>query len=437
MEKMRKISGFTNVFKMSVLSGAALILGGVGVAEASTVWQDKLYDDYNLEVNGFVEGRLGTRIRQDHNEKDLSISEARLQLDINKMFNIGVLKVKGDLVADQVMEEFSGSLREANYSFSPADMIDLKIGRQVLTWGTGDLVFINDMFPKDWQSFFIGRDNEYLKAPSDAIKTSLFLGDYSLNLVYTPLFNGSDYINGERLSFYNKMAGSFAGRDQRMIDDERNSVFDDAEYAVRLATNVGSAELALYGYSGFWQEPEGVDMNSGLAFYPRISVYGASGRAPIFGGIGNIETGYYDSREDASGEDPSIRNGEIRFLIGYERELGSDFTGAIQYYLEWMQDYGQYEQTLPVNMPMKDEYRHMVTIRLTKMALDQRLILSVFNYYSPSDRDGYIRPKVTYKIDDNWQVEGGANIFWGDNDYTFWGSFKKNSNVFSGLRYSF
>ncbi|MFW6031595.1 MAG: hypothetical protein ACOC9T_03300, partial [Myxococcota bacterium] len=32
--------------------------------------------------------------------------------------------------------------------------------------GTGDLVFLNDLFPKDWRSFLLGRDLDYLKAPS-------------------------------------------------------------------------------------------------------------------------------------------------------------------------------------------------------------------------------------------------------------------------------
>ncbi len=49
-------------------------------------------------------------------------------------------------------------------------MVNLKIGRQVFTWGTGDYLFINDLFPKDYESFYIGRDDEYLKRPSEAVK---------------------------------------------------------------------------------------------------------------------------------------------------------------------------------------------------------------------------------------------------------------------------
>ena len=44
----------------------------------------------------------------------------------------------------------------------------------MLTWGTGDLLFINDLFPKNWKSLAIGRDDEYLKDPSGAVKASFF-----------------------------------------------------------------------------------------------------------------------------------------------------------------------------------------------------------------------------------------------------------------------
>ena len=54
--------------------------------------------------------------------------------------------------------------------------LDVKLGRQVLTWGTGDLLFLNDLFPKDWVSFFAGRDDEYLKAPSNTLRATQYNG---------------------------------------------------------------------------------------------------------------------------------------------------------------------------------------------------------------------------------------------------------------------
>ena len=154
-------------------------------------------------------------------------------------------------------------------------------------------------------------------------------------------------------------------------------------------------------------------------------------------GIGNIETGYYDSYQDSAGDDPLIRNSEFRILGGYERELGRNLTGGIQYYLEWMMDHSEYESSLPAGAEPKNEFRHVLTFRLTKLMMNQNLTLSLFTYYSPSDEDAYFRPKAHYKVSDRWAVEAGANIFTGEDDHTFFGQFEDNTNVYAGTRYSF
>ena len=179
-----------------------LLFSGQGLicnASASDIG-DWLYDQYEAELFGFAEARQGWRLQDDPFEKDESVSEVRMQLDLSKEFKAGTGKIKGDLAGDRVLEEVRGELRELNFSFSPLDYMDVKAGRQIQTWGTGDLLFINDLFPKDWESFFIGRDDEYLKAPSDSVRASLYFDFINVDLSYSPLFKGSVYINGSRLS---------------------------------------------------------------------------------------------------------------------------------------------------------------------------------------------------------------------------------------------
>lgn len=398
-------------------------------------WRTWLSDNYQIDLNGFLEVRTGWRLQNDPNQDDASINEMRLQLDFNRDLDWGILKLKGDLVSDLVDEETRAELREFNLLFSPLEMMDVKIGRQVITWGTGDLLFINDLFPKDWESFFIGRDDEYLKAPSCAIKASLFFDFLDLDLVYVPLFNNSEYIDGSRISYWNSMLGRTAGQDFVFADEERDNYGSDFEFAARLAKTINGAEVALYSYYGFWKTPEGVIPAISRLFYPRLAVYGASLRAPLLGGIGNLEFGYYDSLEDHGGADPFIRNSEWRFLTGFEHELARDFTGSIQYYVEYMQDYRAYKQT--AGPLAKDEFRHLLTLRLTKMLLNQNLRVSLFVYYSPSDKDSYLRPKVHYKINDSLAVDAGFNLFFGSDDHTFFGQFEDNTNIYTGLRWSF
>lgn len=410
------------------------IIGTGGRVSASELG-DWMYDTYDTELYGYVEVRQGIRLQNDLYEDDETISEVRAQLILSKDFGWGIGRFKGDAVGDRVLEEVRGELRELNLTFSPSDMMDMKIGRQTQTWGTGDLLFINDLFPKDWESFFIGRDDEYLKAPSDSVRASLFFDRINIDISYSPLFNASEYINGHRLSYWN--GSRIAGKDSPFNDHERSRIFRDDELAVRMSKTIEAVEVAVYGYTGFWQTPEGINSSTGRGIYPRLRVIGGSMRAPLGGGIGNIEAGYYDSSQDSSGNDPLIRNSELRFLGGYERELGMDFTGSVQYYLEWMSDYDEYRTALPPGSAEKDEYRHLLTLRLTKLMMNQTLKLSLFSYYSPSDQDGYVRPKAHYKVSDRLAVETGGNIFFGEDEHTFFGQFNDNTNLYAGVRYNF
>ena len=161
----------------------------------------------------FLRCAVECRTQDDPNAKDISVMETRLQADLFTYTDWIEFKLKGDVWADGVTEKGDGDLREAWFFKRPFDFMDLKIGRQILTWGTGDLVFLNDLFPKDWQSYFIGRDSEYLKAPSDAAKISLFSELASIDLVYTPQFDPDRYITGEYISYWDATAASHAGQD--------------------------------------------------------------------------------------------------------------------------------------------------------------------------------------------------------------------------------
>jgi hypothetical protein len=53
-----------------------------------------------------------------------------------------MVKFKNDFLADPVVDDYLADLRELSLIFFPLDFVDVKIGRQVLTWGTGDLLFM-------------------------------------------------------------------------------------------------------------------------------------------------------------------------------------------------------------------------------------------------------------------------------------------------------
>lgn len=397
---------------------------------------------------GFWDVRAGMRTQDDPYQESFTLGEARLQLGADRRWRGAGVKLIGDILYDPVADEHEVDLnrgegwvdlRQANVSLTPLSFLDLKLGRQILTWGTGDLVFINDNFPKDWRSFFTGRDVEYLKAPSDALKGSFFTSWANMDVVYTPQFDADRFLTGRRLSLYNPALGRLSGDDAVLPARLPDDWFTDDEWAVRLYGNVGGYELAVYGYDGFWKSPGGRTADGKLAF-PALAVYGGSARGTVPGGIGNAEFGYFDSRDDPHGTDPAVKNSEWRALLGYERDLknlASDLTLGLQYYLEHMRHYAAYRRHLPAGVPPRDEDRHLCTFRITKLLLRQNLELSLFLYYSPSDRDGYARPRASYKVTDHWQIAAGGNMIRGDDNHTFFGQLEDNSNVYVASRYSF
>lgn len=398
-----------------------------------------------LPITGFLEGRVGPRLQGDPNEGAFTIGEVRLRLETQWEPGEFVVRVVGDGVFDEIVDEREPDLetgegafdlREANLVWRPLSFADLKIGRQILTWGVGDLIFINDLFPKDFKSFFIGRDDEYLKAPSDALRLSLFHEIVNVDLVYTPRFDADRFIDGTRLSYFNPVAGGIVGEDFVLSPLTPDDWFSDDEFAARAYRQIGAFEVAAYGYVGYFKGPSGLTA-TGDFFFPELAVYGASLRGPLRGGVVTAEFGRYISRDDLTGVDPLVPNSDFRILVGYEKEVAEELTASIQYFAQVRSDHDAFLAALPVGARPRDHTRHLLTVRLTKLALNQNLTLSAFNFWSPNEHDGHVRLRASYKLDDNWLVEGGGNVFYGPREDIFFSQLKDNTNLFFAARRSF
>jgi len=131
-----------------------------------------------LPVRGFLQGAVSGRVGDPEPcptsqaracREDVLIGEERLQLELSRSWGVIGAAGKLDLFHDAVDNEADVDLREA-YLDLRHGIADLRIGRQILTWGLGDLIFINDVFPKDRVAFISGFPLEYLKKGSGKIK---------------------------------------------------------------------------------------------------------------------------------------------------------------------------------------------------------------------------------------------------------------------------
>jgi len=367
-------------------------------------WGEDLGDEEQGTVwTGFAGAGLGTRFSDDELVSSRNtLEEIRLRVEAAWQPDDVTLSLKTDVSYDGIEDTWSADLRDLTAAFSIGESVDVKVGRQVQTWGTGDLVFLNDLFPKDYVSFFAGRDDEYLKAPGNALRLTRYSSAINIDFVWTPVFEPDVYLTGERFSFYSPIAGENIAPQPLFSAPEPDKTFSNGEFALRLYRTVASTEYAFYAYRGFSKQPSFVPMNS----------YGASIRRPIGRGIANVETSYYASRR---GDD------QLRFLLGYEWEARPNVTVGLQYYLE----------------STAETDRHLLTNRLTYRAGRDKHTWSLFTFYSPSDDDFYVRPVYSYRHSDRWSLTAGANLFGGSNDHTFFNQLADASNAYLRVRFMY
>jgi len=404
-------------------------------------WSD---DDWSEEVvspwrfSGFAEAGYGYLLQSNIVQTNSPLSEITARFNLDYSAESFELVSKGELIYDDVLSNTFWKTRELHISFSPSNNTDIKLGRQILTWGTGDYIFLNDLFAKNWQSFFSGRDDQYLKAPSDSAKGTWYIGDYAIDLTWTPEFTPDIYLTGERFSFYSPQAQSIvAPADSFSVQKTKR-----AQWATRVSTNRNGVEYAFYGYKGFWPTPVGMTENKHQsqqlqAYFPKMNAWGASIRLPLAGGLFNVEYASYNSIEDNRGKSPTIANGQNRFLLGFEREVIKDLTASVQFYLEQTKHFDAFIAHSPIPKLAVDKNRQLLTLRLTYTALQQKLIYRVFTFYSPTDNDGYLKPSITYRYNDLWLFSAGANLFWGNEKHTFFGQHQQNSNVWFRIKAQF
>ena len=401
------------------------------------MWDDEDWgeEDSGTVWNGFVEAGLGTRFDRDPLLDDRkTLEELRLRIEAEWRPGNTTITLKADGIYDAIEDNWNAEVRDLTAAFSLGKNVDVRAGRQVQTWGTGDLVFLNDLFPKDFVSFFAGRDDEYLKAPGNAIRLTRYSDPVNVDFVWTPVFEPDVYLSGERFSFFSPLAGVNVAPSPPFKAPEPNKSFSNGEFALRLFRTVAGREYALYAYRGFFKQPTAFTALLEPTFAPLTSL-GASLRQPLGPGLLNIEMSYYLSRDDRSGADPLVPNDQLRFLAGFEWEAKPNFTVGVQYYVESTLDYS--ELIAPFPGFESDRNRHLLTNRLTYRAGRDKHTWSLFTFFSPSDHDFYLRPLYTYRHDDHWSLTAGGNLFGGRDPYTFFGQLDDSSNAYLRLRYNY
>jgi len=409
---------------------ASIVVGSLGLA-CSVVAAGQ-----GVSLDGFVQSHVAARTSRvdcpSGTACDFPAAELRGQFKAAGKNSPGdaAFLARFDLLRDAAVDDTRLVTRELFADFTSAKA-SARLGRQVITWGVADLLFINDTFPKDWVAFFTGQPMQYLKLGSDALKLNAFPGPANFELVIAG-FRPDNTPTSRRFMFADPLP---AGLPRRALEPGNES--GEVEISGRVSGYLASWELAGYVSRTHYRSPAWrVTGSEIVGDYPRLNTAGASLAGPIGKGVVSLEAGYYDSPQDLSGRDPSVANSQFRGLVGYSRQLWEDATLGLQLYGECMRNYAAYRQTLPAGLPVKDRLRKVATVRFTQFFAHQTVTFNLFAFLGVSEEDWYIIPSLRYAFSDNLWAEVGANLFGGDRTGMF-GSMRDNRNAYLTVRYAF
>ena len=391
----------------------------------------------DVSLHGFIQGNYSADAAKSNPDGgDFKWAEERVQLKLDASKEPFRLFLKTDAFYDHIDEKARLELREGYIDYIEKKW-DLRAGRQIITWGLGDLIFINDVFPKDYEAFFSGRPMEYMKKGIDGAKIGLYPAFASFEFIAIPIFEPNNYTNAKRFYMFDPMP-NVTNREEK----DPPSNLENTEFALRAYRDIAGFDASVYLYRGFYRKPYMIpdDINNTTKItyhYPKLSVYGASLQGRALDGVLSFEAGYYDSRQDRAGTDYTAPNSQTKFLIGYQRQLWEDFTIGLQCYNEYMHNYSEYVKNQPSGLPKDRKLYQLATVRLTQLLMHQTLKLSFFSFYSTSDGDYMLNPEVKYNFSDHVWAAVGANVFGGGEKWSQFGQLDKNDNVYLQVRYEF
>ncbi len=337
-------------------------------------------------------------------------------------------------------------LAEAYFDFY-LKRADVRIGKQKVIWGEAEGAFITDLVsPRDMRSFILADFSEIRKAVP-AFKVDYYTGPYTLQGIWVTHFiptslpsQDSMWAQSPTLPFPATVT-SVTFKEPTMPD----ASLENSEVFLSLGRFGNAISWKLNGGYVFTDEPLASSVTAPDSATRVISQ--AYERYTFVGGSFNTALGGVVLRGEAAlaldkpmnSLDTSInppitieKHSQIQALVGLDWNMaGAQWSS--QYLMIYTHDH---TDTLVSQMKPIREFAHTFTFRVQDTFFDDQLTARLFAYLEAEPLNALIRPSVSYNFGNGVLLEGGFDLFLGDEDGTF-GTYGSNSLAWAALRWYF
>lgn len=317
------------------------------------------------------------------------------------------------------------AVREGFLDWAPARDLDLKLGRQILTWGASEYLYVNDIFPKNYDAFFTGAGFDRMKEPVDAARLAWHAAAGEVEAVVSRA-------KADRLPAPARFSATAAGASAAPMDDADDAV----DAAIKGSAHADGWDLAVYAASFRSRELRYVVDGSGLrSDRPRSAHAGFSVTGNAAGGVAWFEGGV---RRAVTGQANAVSRHFLgsfaKLIAGYSREVGPDVTASAQLQIEAATAYGRYVAALAPGVRPVERVGTTLHLRLRGGWMNQTLGAGAQAFVG-NEGDSHLNPFASWSPADGWTIEAGANLFRGEPD-TRYGALQDDSSAYVLGRYS-
>ncbi|MCK8827523.1 hypothetical protein MWH25_07180 [Natroniella acetigena] len=414
-----------------------------------------------LEVEGSLE--FDTRIILDDSSDYPLNSFPTLDLDLSYE------KANSDFQAALNFDSEGNANIEEGFIRLFYDDFDISAGRQKIVWGKGDKLHVVDNFNAQDLTDFINPDYLDRKIGQEMVRLNYYLGSGNLELVYSPQFSP------------NKLATQGEWSSPQLAELRTNFIEQFGEVAaLRLQEELKGASRGLkYGQAGLRYTNSKSGYDYGFSFYQgrlknpsmnreainslnnddcddydkddydefladlnldydRVSVFGAEFSSVIAGINARGELAYYLT-EDTDGDNPSIHNNRVAWLIGGDKDLDwSNLNLNVQLKSELILNDDEIKDN-PFHIDYNEDgdyFTNMLVFKLSDSFKNERVLPEMSLVYNIEAQDYMLDNEIEFLLKDDTSFIVNYKIFSGDEHTTF-GQFSDNDYLAARLKYSF
>lgn len=357
------------------------------------------------------------------------------------------------------------------------EQYNFTVGKNIVIWGKGDKVHVLDNINAQDLSDFINPEYKERQIGEEMIKVDRFFREGSANLefIYTPDFTPDRFAEDPESPLGNWVINPFAAQSSDLtlskiaaatnqseadvISEVKDSTADeDNQFALRFTDSRGGTDYGLSYYQGYLRRPsydkaafkneyESNTFSSALEaadlHYDEVDVFGFELARVIADINSRLELAYYRT-DDTAGDNPTVRNNKIAWVIGGDRDLPiSNLNLNLQFTGEKILDDDQIEDNIVAGKNIDLQYNqngdytsNRAILRLEDSYQNEKIIPELIWVYNLQDHDYSLEASVDYELKQDLVFNISHKIFSGDPDTDF-GQFKDNDFSSFSLEYSF